>query len=102
MYCDSLKSQFLGWITVTCSLVYITDDCVLSVSSNHDLSPLILTFFAQYNPSHIPEPLFTPFSLKTIKQFVWIGLHESDILLSQILFHILKDLSCMVVKEAIF
>jgi hypothetical protein len=84
------------------SLVYITVDCLLSVSSNHDLFPLILTFFAQYNPSHIPEPLFTPCSLTTIKQFVWIGLHESDMLLSQILFHILKELSCMVVKETIF
>jgi hypothetical protein len=63
--------------------------------------PLILTFFAQYNPCHILEPLFTPFSLETIKQFVWIGLLESDMLLSQILFHILKGLSCMVFKETI-
>jgi hypothetical protein len=46
---------------VICSLVYITVDCLLSVSSNHDLFPLILTFFA-----------------------------ESDMLLSQNLFHILK------------
>jgi hypothetical protein len=37
--------------------------------------------------------------LKTIKQFVWIGLHEFDMLLSQSLFHIFKDLSCMVLKE---
>jgi len=89
MYCNSLRLQ--GWLTVICSLVYITVDCLLSMSSNHDLFPLILTFFAQYNPSHIREPLFTPCSLTTIKQFVWIGLHESDMLLSQNLFHILKE-----------
>jgi hypothetical protein len=83
-------------------LVYDTIDCLLYVRNNHDLFPLILIFFAQYNPSHILEPLFTPCSLKTIKQFIWIGLHESDMLLSQILFHILKDFSCMVVKETIF
>jgi hypothetical protein len=61
------------------------------VSSNHDLFPLILTLFAQYNPSHIPKPLFTPYSLTSIKRFVWIGLHESDMLLRQILFHIWKS-----------
>jgi hypothetical protein len=67
------------------------------------LFPLILTFFfAQYNPSHIPEPLFTPCSLTIVKQFVWIGLHEPDMLLSQNLFHIFKELSCMVVKRIIF
>jgi hypothetical protein len=88
MCCNSLRSQ--EWIAVICSLVYITVDCLLSMSSNRDLFPLILTFFTQYNPSHIPEPLFTPCSWTTVKQFVWIGLHESDMLLSQNLFHILK------------
>jgi hypothetical protein len=83
LYYDSLR-----WITMICYLVYITFDCLLSMSSNHDLFPLILTFFAQYNPSHIPEPLLTPCLLTMIKQFVYIGLHESDMLLSQNLFHI--------------
>jgi hypothetical protein len=84
-----------------CSLVYILVDCLLSMSRNHVLFPLILTFLLNTNPSHIPEPLFSPCSLTTVKQFVWIGLHESDMLLSQNLFHILKELSCMVVKETI-
>jgi hypothetical protein len=69
-------------------LIYNRVDCLMFVSSNHDLFLLILTLFTQYNPSHIPKPLFTPCSLTSIKQFVWIGLHESDMLLSQTLFHI--------------
>jgi hypothetical protein len=88
MYCNGLRSQ--GWITVICSLVYVIVDCLLFMRSNHDLSPLILIVFTQYNPSHILEPFFTPYSLTTIRQFVWIGLHEFDMLLSQNLFHSLK------------
>jgi hypothetical protein len=99
MYCNHLKSQFLGWITVTCSLVYITVDCVLSVSSNHDSFPPHFNIFRSIQTPRISHDLlFTPCSLTTVKQFVWIGLHGSDMLLSQNLFHIFKELSCMVVK----
>jgi hypothetical protein len=75
---------------VICSLLYITVDFLLTMSSNHDLFPLILTFFAQYDPTHIPKPLFTAYSVTMIKKIVWIGLHEFDMFLSQNLFHILK------------
>jgi hypothetical protein len=65
-------------------------------------SPSFKHFSLNTNPSHILEPLFTPYSLTTVKKFVWIGLHESDMLPRKKLFHILKGLSCMVVKETIF
>ena len=72
------------------SLVYITVDCLLSVSNNHDLFPLILRFFTQYNPLAYPRTFVHPLLIDNGKQFVWIGLHEFDMLLCQILFHILK------------
>jgi hypothetical protein len=40
--------------------------------------------------------------LNIVKQSVWIGLHGFDMLLSQHLFYIFKELSCMVVKGTIF
>jgi hypothetical protein len=87
------------------SLVYITVDFFLSLSSKCDyFPPHFNIFFAQYNPSHITGPFFTPFSLTIVKKFVWIGLHEPDMpdmLLSQNLFHIFNELSCMVVKGII-
>jgi hypothetical protein len=61
--------------------------------------PLILSFFAQYKPLAYPRTLFTSCSSIIVKKFVWIGLHESDTLLSQNLFHIFKEFPCMVVKE---
>lgn len=75
----------LQWYII---LIYDIVDYLMFVISNYDLFPLILTLLAQYYPLHIPEPFFTPCSLTSIKQFVWIGLHESDMLLSQTLFHI--------------
>jgi hypothetical protein len=85
------------------SLVYITVDCLLSLSSNHDSFPSHFIIFHSIQTPHISQNLlFTPCSLTTVEQFVWIGLHESDMLLSQNLFHIFKELSCMVVKGTIF
>jgi hypothetical protein len=82
------------------SLVCITVDCLLSLSSNHVSFPPHFIIFRSIQTPHISQDLlFTPCSLTTVKQFVWIGLHESDMLLSQSLFHIFKELSCMVVKE---
>jgi hypothetical protein len=66
------------------------------------LFPLILSFFAQYKPLVYPRTFCSPPAHRQqVKQFVWIGLHESDMLLSQNLFHIFKELSCMVVKRTI-
>jgi hypothetical protein len=103
MHFNSLKSQFLGGITVTCSLVYITVDCLLSVRTNHDSFPPRFNIFRSIQTPRISQNLlFTPFLLTTVKKIVWIGLHESNMLLSQNLFHILKEFSCMVVKGTIF
>jgi len=74
-----------NWYVLLLQYIWLFDDLL---SSNHDLLPFILSLFAQYNPSDIPESLFTPCSLTSIKRFLWIGLHEYDVLLSQILFHI--------------
>jgi hypothetical protein len=78
---------------VTYSLVYIIVDCVLSVSNNHDYLPTHVKIFLSIQTRRISQDLlFTPCSLTTIQKIVWIGLHETDMLLSQILFHIFKEL----------
>jgi hypothetical protein len=82
------------------SLVCTTIDCLLSLNSNHvSFPPHFIMFLSIQTPRISQDLLFTPYSLTTVKQFVWIGFHESDMLLRQSLFHIFKDLSCMVVKE---
>jgi hypothetical protein len=84
------------------SLVCITVDCLWSLSSNHVSFPPHYIMFLYIQTPHISqELLFTPCSLTTVKQFIWIGLHEFDMLLSQNIFHIFKELSYMVVKRTI-
>jgi len=72
-------------------LVLFSIDCCSHWEMTMSFPPSLYHIFLNTNPSHISEPFFTPLShWLTVKQFVRIGLHESDTLLSQIYFIFLR------------